>query len=236
MPVIAFILGFYCFLVIMLIIGWNKSIRASESSRSAPEEFISVIIPVRNEAKQMERLLVNLAKQHYTNFEVIIMDDHSSDDTLKIIRSYPMPQLSVHTNSGQGKKQAITEGVKRSAGQLIVTTDADCSFHPDWLKTMNRYFQDKKVLFLFGGVRIYDTPNFFTKMQAVEFASLIGSAAATAAFNIPTMCNGANLAYRKHVFEEVKGYEGNVHVPSGDDEFLMRKIHKKFPEGILFAA
>jgi hypothetical protein len=68
----------------------------------------------------------------------------------------------------------------------------------------------------------------------MEFASLIGSGAATAALGAPTMCNGANMAFRKKVFSEVKGYDGNLSIPSGDDEFLMRKIHKRYPDGIMF--
>jgi hypothetical protein len=71
-------------------------------------------------------------------------------------------------------------------------------------------------------------------MQSLEFSSLIGAGAATMSFGIPTMCNGANLAFRKEVFEEVNGYQGNETIASGDDEFLMRKIFKRYPDGIIF--
>jgi cellulose synthase/poly-beta-1,6-N-acetylglucosamine synthase-like glycosyltransferase len=73
-------------------------------------------------------------------------------------------------------------------------------------------------------------------MQTIEFASLIGSGAATLGFGLPTMCNGANLAFRKSAYHAVNGYEGNFSISSGDDEFLMRKILKKYSGGIAFLA
>jgi cellulose synthase/poly-beta-1,6-N-acetylglucosamine synthase-like glycosyltransferase len=79
-----------------------------------------------------------------------------------------------------------------------------------------------------GAVRIKPTHSFFSKLQVIEFNSLIGSAAATLTLGFPTMCNGANLAYRKTTFVEVNGFDGNAHIASGDDEFLMRKVVKKF--------
>jgi cellulose synthase/poly-beta-1,6-N-acetylglucosamine synthase-like glycosyltransferase len=85
-----------------------------------------------------------------------------------------------------------------------------------------------------GAVRIESGSKFFSQLQSLEFASLIGSAGATLFYSYPTMCNGANLAFRKSVFAEVKGFEGNWEIPSGDDEFLLRKIHSKYPGGIRF--
>jgi poly-beta-1,6-N-acetyl-D-glucosamine synthase len=72
----------------------------------------------------------------------------------------------------------------------------------------------------------------FSNLQALEFASLIGSGMSMASWKFPVMCNGANMAYRKSVFEEVGGYQGNLHIPSGDDEFLMRRVLNAYPNGI----
>ena len=85
-----------------------------------------------------------------------------------------------------------------------------------------------------GAVKIEPKKNIFSELQSIEFASLIGSGAATLSFGIPTMCNGANLAYRKNVFEEVDGYKGNESIASGDDEFLMRKVFERYPESVRF--
>jgi cellulose synthase/poly-beta-1,6-N-acetylglucosamine synthase-like glycosyltransferase len=85
-----------------------------------------------------------------------------------------------------------------------------------------------------GPVRIETDETFFSKIQAIEFSSLIGSGAATLEFGVPTMCNGANLAFRKDVFNEVNGYDGNEKIASGDDEFLLRKISARHSIGISF--
>jgi cellulose synthase/poly-beta-1,6-N-acetylglucosamine synthase-like glycosyltransferase len=86
----------------------------------------------------------------------------------------------------------------------------------------------------YGAVKIEGGQSLFDSMQSLEFSSLIGSGAATLAFGIPTMCNGANLAFRKQAFIDVDGYTGNDRIASGDDEFLMRKISEKFSGSIQF--
>jgi len=87
---------------------------------------------------------------------------------------------------------------------------------------------------VFGGVRIKEDKSFFSKLQALEFCSLIGTGGAMAGLGIPILCNGANLAFLRSAFLEVKGYDGNLDIPSGDDEFLMRKIDRRFPGSIRF--
>ena len=88
---------------------------------------------------------------------------------------------------------------------------------------------------VFGGVKL-EGSSFFSALQSHEFLSLIGTGAATLWYGLPSMCNGANLAFRKAIFFEVGGYANNLHIPSGDDEFLMRKIFQLFPEGIQFVS
>lgn len=85
-----------------------------------------------------------------------------------------------------------------------------------------------------GGVKLDENGSFFSRLQTMEFSSLIGSGASTLTVGYPTMCNGANLSFLKSAFYEVDGYEGNFSISSGDDEFLMRKINAKFPRSICF--
>jgi cellulose synthase/poly-beta-1,6-N-acetylglucosamine synthase-like glycosyltransferase len=163
------------------------------------------------------------------------VDDHSEDNTARIAEHVAAKYtlFTVIRSASSGKKNALTEGLKHAKGSIIVATDADCSVPTHWLSTIAIYFNQPEVKMVFGGVRMQQE-NFLHDLQAIEFSSLIGSAAATASMGYPTMCNGANIAYRKTVFEEVNGYTGNTHVPSGDDEFLMRKIKSTYPDGIYF--
>jgi cellulose synthase/poly-beta-1,6-N-acetylglucosamine synthase-like glycosyltransferase len=85
---------------------------------------------------------------------------------------------------------------------------------------------------LIGTVALCNEYNFFAQLQSIEFSSVIGTSIATCSLGKPTMCNGANLSFRKKIFDEVNGYAGNEHIVSGDDEFLMRKILAKYPKSI----
>jgi poly-beta-1,6-N-acetyl-D-glucosamine synthase len=233
MVVIFAVLSLYCIFVVFLWLGWQKASKF-RTTRSHAKPLISILIPVRNEETNLGRLLETIHRQQYTNYELIIIDDHSEDGTYALAAAHTSTKVRVIKNQGQGKKRALTTGIAHANGTIIVTTDADCKVGDKWLGEIALFFDNDTVQLAFGGVRISDENSFFSSLQSIEFASLIGSGAATVAWRFPTMCNGANLAYRKTVFETVGGYEGNVDVASGDDEFLMRKVHKAFPGGICF--
>ncbi|MBA4053456.1 MAG: hypothetical protein C0490_01970 [Marivirga sp.] len=236
--VIIFLFIVYYLFMAVLLVGWNKASHRPEreSSETACNTFITVVIAVRNEEHIIQFLLDDLTKQKYKSFEVIIVDDQSEDKTRSIVDDYVKKdnRFFLERSSGTGKKQALTAGIKAARGSVIVTTDADCTVSDYWLEGLSRYFSNERVKMVFGGVRM-KTSSFFSHLQALEFLSLIGSGAAMAGIRLPIMCNGANLAFRKSTFDEVGGYKGNFHIPSGDDEFLMRKILSRYPRGVEFA-
>jgi len=202
----------YCVLIQALLFGFFML--KENNSKIIETHFISVIIPVRNET-----VITDLSKLDYPSdkYEVIIVDD--SDEPL---------QLSSTTlrSPSPGKKAAITAGVAAAKGEIIVTTDADCQVTSQWLSEINKGFQKPSIKMLVGGVRIQEGQSLFSRLQALEFVSVAITGAATLALGFPTMCNGANLAYRKDAFLAVGGYQGNERITSGDDEFLMNKFNK----------
>lgn len=227
--VVLTIFACYFIFLALILIGWKRT--AGDGSHS-DDPAISVVIAVRNEQQHIGQLLDDLSLQAYSTFEVIIVDDHSDDDTRDVIFNRGYHFQKYHLNDGHGKKAAITYGIAVARGEIIVTTDGDCRVPPGWLQVIAKNFSEK-VNMLAGPVRMTGN-SFFERLQTIEFASLIGSAASLISWHIPTMCNGANLAYRKSVFEKVNGFAGNDHVASGDDEFLMRKIHEFEPGSITF--
>ena len=200
----------------------------------------SVIIPVRNESENIEGILSCLENQSYPKelYEVLIIDDFSEDDTVdrvkKIAQSTNLSiQLIGLTDADcQGKKYALTEGVKQSKYDHIITTDADCRMEANWLKSYNNIF-DQDLNMVAGPVSI-DGNGLFGRLQQVEFAGLIGFGAVTLQEENPSMCSGANLGFKKDAFKAVGGYENNFFIPSGDDEFLLYNIMKKFPHSTKF--
>ena len=235
----------YFVLLILLMEGWRKTIRNAKlpTTLNSKTPFISVLIPIRNEKENIDKILSSIAIQSYpvSNFEILVINDHSEDGTESILEKWrkenPLVGIRIINLAEKitGKKAALTEGVKQAKGEIIVTTDADCHVKSTWLSSTVRVF-DNHIHLAPGPVKLQDNKTIFGSMQMLEFVALVGTGASTLAWEIPTMCNGANLAYRKEAFIEVNGYEGNEHIPSGDDEFLLRKIGKRYPNGVRFNA
>lgn len=221
-----------------MIIRWPRVLPGQVELEMAVR--VSVVVAMRNEAANIPRLLVALQRQVYdkARWEIILVDDHSTDDTVQIAKealARSAVQCHLVQAAGQGKKAALREGIAFASGDIILTTDADCDMGPRWVHAHACYFAAPTTQLVSGGVRIA-VHNFFSACQALEFSSLIGTGAASLTMGHPTMANGANLAFRKAAFERVDGYAGNEHIPSGDDEFLLRKIHAHFPAGVFFNA
>ncbi|WP_176133145.1 glycosyltransferase [Hymenobacter sp. CRA2] len=204
-----------------------------------------MLIAARNEAATLPQLLADLQRQSWLQtggqFEVIVVDDHSTDATPELVRtaaqssSYPLRLLPLVELPGQrtGKKAAIEAALAATQAPWVVCTDADCRVAEGWLAAYSAYLNQPDVHFISGPVLLTGT-GLLAELQSLELAALVGTGAASIALRIPTMCNGANLAYRRATFAAVGGFQGNAHVPSGDDEFLLHKIAARHPGGIRF--
>lgn len=226
----------YCVVVSLFIWAWRDAVSKTKPPGTVPHPFISVVIAARNEARTLPGLLHDLAHQDYTEFEVVIVNDHSTDQTEAVVQAWEDQdtRFKLAANPFEGKKHALTAGIAAARGSVIVTTDADCRVGTHWLKAIGSIFAEARVQLAFGPVRMQQDNTFFARLQAHEFATLVGAAAATLRLGQAAMCNGANLAFRKEAFVAVGGYTGNLHIPSGDDEFLMRKITGHYPDSITF--
>lgn len=232
----------YIIFVTLLIIGWRGAPVRGIGGGNDP--FISVIIPVRDEASNIVRLLDDLEGQSYPadRFEVIIVDDGSKDGTYPILLARQQRtklNLKILQAPSPGgiavspKKIAITHGIDHAEGEFILLTDGDVHLGISWIQSYATIFAHSSVVFVSGPVMMAYV-GFMEEVQAIEFASLMGTGAALISFGKPSMCNGANLGFRRDAFMKVDGYEGNQHIISGDDEFLMYKIKRQFPSGIFF--
>ncbi|WP_299457867.1 glycosyltransferase [uncultured Microscilla sp.] len=205
---------------------------------------LSVVIVVRNEAENILALLHDLSAQTLPKdlFEVIIVNDHSTDQTVALIEAYvaqagfSLQLLHLHQNEAEAspKKAGIRKAIQVAQGTYVVTTDGDCRVLPGWLQVYYTFYQQHAAQLVSGAVTFAPANHLFAQVQVVEFASLIGSGAASLQLGNPNMCNGANLSYSKAAFEAVGGFTGTEHLASGDDEFLMHKIAQKYPHRVYF--
>jgi len=229
-------------LIGIVTIGWY-TLKTWKRKKSEPHTKVTVIIPARNESANILGCLNKIVRQHYPSelFDIIIVDDCSTDDTALLVNNFilknPEKRISlIALNAEQSslKKQAITEAVKVASSDLIVTTDADCTMSSEWISSIVNYYETTDAIMIAGPVCFTKSKSIFDKMQELEFLSLIASGAATINIGLPTMCNGANLAYEKKAFLEVGGFETNKKYASGDDVFLMHKMKKELHRKIRF--
>lgn len=201
-----------------------------------PKTSVSVIIACRNEERTLSSILSDLSAQNYPQelYRVIIVDDNSNDNTRKVLSQYKgKPGLIVLSNSGSGKKRAIRTGVEASDAELIITTDADCRMAKNWIASIVSFYEESCPGMIIGPVIIEGNGGFPARFQELEFLSLQGITAGTAAMKKPVMCNGANLAFKR---ENYLRYSRNLHeeIASGDDIFLLHSFKREYAGDIRF--
>ena len=226
------LLVIYNILLLYYKAGWH-TVKLFLPGDDEPSVKISVIIAARNEEGNIGNLLASIESQTYPKelFEVIVVDDHSTDNTINVAGNFEFVKL-IRLQSGSinsYKKKAIETGIAAASGDLIVTTDADCSVHKNWLRTIAAFKKETGAVFIAAPVAMEHTQSLLQLFQSLDFLVLQGITAASVKTRIHNMCNGANLAYERKVFLEVNGFTGIDHIASGDDMLLMQKIADRFP-------
>lgn len=224
--------------------------------RELPDGFesntrITVLIPARNEADNIAACLQAVLDGNYphSSLEIIVLDDFSSDETVafvqRISQKFQPPgsliscicladHLPPEAIFSPNKKKAIEIGVAYAKGEIIVTTDADCIVPKDWLRSHLLAFENASVQMVCGPVVFWREKDLFQKFQSLDFLGMMGITGAGYQLGWHRMANGANLAFRKEVFDAVNGYSGNEHLASGDDMFLVQKVAEHWPGSVVF--
>ena len=199
--------------------------------------FVSVIIAVRNEEEHIKNLISDLLHQNYqkNKFEVIFVDDNSEDNTKIIIQevcekesNIKLMELKYINENLSTKKLAVSEGIKKSNGEIILTTDADCRLKSRWIESIIKNFTPECGMVVgFSQINEEDKKDsLFTELQALDFLSMMCAAAGATSLGYPLAASGQNLAYRKEAFQKVGGFSKIKHRISGDDILLLQIIKK----------
>ncbi len=243
----------YCILLLYYRKSWKQIVDFVPARKMKLEEmpFVSVIIAARNEEENIGNCIQSLIRQTYpaAKFEVIITNDHSTDNTVQVINSMKMDNIRVlnlkdfteNKELNSYKKKSIETALKFSKGELILTTDADCIAPEKWIETMVDFYKEKNAVFIAAPVSLTSSSpgkkigeRLLGIFQSLDFMTLQGITGASVTKKFHSMCNGANLAYRKDIFYEVNGFEGIDEIASGDDMLLMHKIQEVYPDRIEF--
>jgi cellulose synthase/poly-beta-1,6-N-acetylglucosamine synthase-like glycosyltransferase len=196
---------------------------------------LSVIVAARNEARHLRDLLTSLVHQNYPagSFEVIVVNDRSTDDTASIIASFRnahpfVRQIDITENRSDmpNKKNALRKAISESTFDILVFTDADCIAPASWLRSVSDAFTDD--VGIVAGYSPYREGTAGPFLRYEEMKNSIIAAAAVGAGSA-YMCTGRNLAYRKSVFEVVGGFEPIKHSVSGDDDLFLQLVQRSTP-------
>ncbi|MGA9407082.1 MAG: glycosyltransferase [Bacteroidota bacterium] len=197
-----------------------------------------MIVAARNEEKYIGRCLQSLVTQEYPAglFEIIIINDRSTDKTAAIVENYCARYASVTlvnvtsvTSDLPPKKNALNEGIRKSKNDILVFTDADCVPPPTWLGAIAREFTfDVGAVAGYSPIQQRFPSQFIARwgdffLRYLEIKKSVGAAAGIG-LGRAFMCTGRNLAYRKSVFHEVRGYEQIRHSISGDDDLFIQLV------------
>lgn len=210
-----------------------------------PITRISIIIPARNEAENIGKCISSILEQNYPPglFEVIVVDDHSEDDTAKLVGSFKNEHvkcisLADHMQDSEEvvayKKMAIAAGIANSLGELIITTDADCIVQKDWLRYIAAVYEREHAVMIVGPVDFNCDKSIVQQFQSLDFMSMQGITIAAHQLKLGNMCNGANLAFSREAYLSVDAYKGIDHLASGDDYLLMTKMQVAYPGRITY--
>lgn len=217
----------YMYLILRFYLGWkNIPVKIEENTRSLFS--VSLIICCRNEAKRLPALIESLKSQTCNDFELIWVNDHSTDATAEMLAaSVPFFQHAriIHA-TGFGKKAAQREGIISSNAELIITTDADCVPGTEWIETIVSFYSLTRADLIIAPVRYIDVDTVFGKLQQTEFMSLVASGMGAAGAGMPVFCNAANMAFKREMWIECAG-DLHAEEMSGDDVFLLHAIKKR---------
>lgn len=231
--------------VIMLLFFFGNVTRSRfVSNKQIPLTRFSVVIPFRNEAENLPGLLNSLSALQYPQelFEIIFIDDYSTDTSEEIVAQWmanSAQDLNIRCiknirKTASPKKDAINTAIAIATHDWIITTDADCVINPLWLQTYDAFIQKTDALFVAAPVDYIPCDGFIHHYQTFDNWSLQGITAASFALDHPLLCNGANMAYKKEAFHQVGGFDGNQHIASGDDIFLLEKMVRTFPKQVKY--
>lgn len=230
----------YLTLIGSFAVGFDK-IKLFKLEKLPSVTKFSIVIPFRNEAKNIPSLLKSINALNYPKelLEIILVDDESDDESVKIIsailKGFDSTESYIYiiknertTNSP--KKDAISTAIKHAKNDWIITTDADCILPNYWLESFDEYIQKNDANCVVAPVSYIEKNNFLNRFQILDMLSLQGATIGGFGIKHPFLCNGANFGYKKELFNELNGFEGNTNITSGDDVFLLEKAAKNFPK------
>jgi biofilm PGA synthesis N-glycosyltransferase PgaC len=224
---IGFVYVLYALWLLSMIARWQQADLTPEPWHDA--SHLTLIIPFRNEAQHLPALLKILSEQKkdIAGANIILVDDHSSDDSLLIAHQFKANNQQVEVVSQvetHGKKQGVDLAMTRVVTEWVVTLDADIKPCEGWLRRIASWTRENSNDLLILPLHIGPGTNVIGRLQEVEFASVMAITGGMAMAGKPILCNGGNLCFRTEAYNRVRSNRNDMHITSGDDVFLLNAL------------
>lgn len=229
---------FYIFVVVISIqvffyaYVFSKVKQKKDDAINSNKPPISVVVCAKNEADNLKIFLPYLLEQDYPNFELVLINDSSTDNTLQVMERFKANHCnikivnvkSIETFWGN-KKYALTLGIKAATHNHLLFTDADCKpASNQWISEMiGNFSKDYQIVLGYGAYAkvkksfLNKLIRFETLMTAIQYFSY-------SRLGQPYMGVGRNLAYTKDLFFEARGFMDHMNIKSGDDDLFVNQI------------
>lgn len=230
---------FYSFIIVVIIqvlyyavLFGSFSFSKTESKATKSNLPISVIICAKNEAENIKRFLPSILNQDYPNFEVVLINDASIDDTLDVFEAFAEKHnnikiVNVENNEAfwGNKKYALTLGIKAAKHKHLLFTDADCKpISNQWIFEIVSHFTEQKTIVLGYGAYQKIKNSFLNKLIRYETLLTATQYFSFAKIGIPYMGVGRNLAYHSDEFFNANGFINHIKIRSGDDDLFINEV------------
>ncbi len=191
---------------------------------------VSVVMCVKDDAYNLEKKLPIILEQEYPNFEVVVVNDASKDETEYVLRVLQeiYPNLNVvnlynNVNGFLGKKYPLSLGIKSAKNEIILLTESDTMpLNYNWITTMVKGFKQKKDIVL-GFTNFEQKPTFLNTLMHYENLTSAMNYLGNAMLNNPFMGQGRNMAYKREFFFETGGFISQYNISVGEDDLFINK-------------
>jgi len=206
---------------------------ADTNYRKLPKDgyfpMVSILIPAHNEEKAIAETLQAALRSVYPHFEIIVIDDASTDKTWEIINEYVAADeriRALHLEENTGKAAGLNAALFASKGEIIVTIDADAFLDPNALYWLVQHFKGPRVGAVTGNPRVRNRTNLLAKIQVGEFSSIIGMIKRSQRIlgKVLTV-SGVIAAFRKQALFDVGMWDSDM---ATDDINVTWKLEKRF--------
>ncbi|HOY15542.1 MAG TPA: glycosyltransferase, partial [Saprospiraceae bacterium] len=217
----------YLVLISKIYHGWDLTEEVFKPKILPNEKTaFTIIIACRNEASNLSACLESIFSLDYEKelMQIVVVDDHSTDGTANIAQSFE-GVICVKLTEAFGKKAAMSAGVSVATNGHLWFVDADCVIHKDQANLIDTQIQKSDPDFIACPVIIEADKSILTRFQYLDNAAMMAITANGIYRNDYFLANGANMVIKKTSFMSVGGFSGNTKLASGDDVFLIKKMH-----------